>query len=389
MEPLPFIKMHGLGNDFVVIDGRVRPVALDSEWVRAVSDRRTGVGCDQLVLIETTEAADVRLSLRNADGGLTEACGNATRCIAGLVMAETGRGEVTIETDAGLLPCTDAGDGRITVDMGVARTEWRDIPLARAADTLAIEIGDPAPGSAVGVNVGNPHAVFFVDDAEAVDLARIGPLLEHDAMFPERVNVEVAHIRGPGENPHARLGARHRRHAGLRHRRLRDAGRRRAARSDGARGRRRGRRRHPAHRLARGWPRHDDWPVVDQLRRRVRARGEPMNAEVITFGCRLNAYESEVMRDHAAAAGVTDTIIVNTCAVTAEAERQARQAIRRARRRSPHARIVVTGCAAQIDPDAYAAMPEVDRVLGNAEKLRPRASPTSTASRCASTTSWR
>ena len=199
MEPLPFIKMHGLGNDFVVIDGRVRPVALDSEWVRAVSDRRTGVGCDQLVLIETTEAADVRLSLRNADGGLTEACGNATRCIAGLVMAETGRGEVTIETDAGLLPCTDAGDGRITVDMGVARTEWRDIPLARAADTLAIEIGDPAPGSAVGVNVGNPHAVFFVDDAEAVDLDRIGPLLEHDAMFPERINVEVAHIRGPGE----------------------------------------------------------------------------------------------------------------------------------------------------------------------------------------------
>ena len=196
MEPLPFIKMHGLGNDFVVIDGRVRPVALDDVWVRAVSDRRTGVGCDQLVLIETTEKADVRLSLRNADGGVTEACGNATRCIAGLVMAETGRRTVTIETDAGLLPCTDAGDGRITVDMGVARTDWRDIPLAREADTLAIALGDPAPGPAVGVNVGNPHAVFFVDDAEAVDLARIGPALEHDAMFPERVNVEVAEVRG-------------------------------------------------------------------------------------------------------------------------------------------------------------------------------------------------
>ena len=196
MEPLPFIKMHGLGNDFVVVDGRLRPVALDSDWVRAVSDRRTGVGCDQLVLIETTEKADVRLSLRNADGGLTEACGNATRCIAGLVMAETGRRTVTIETDAGLLPCTDAGDGRITVDMGAARTDWRDIPLAREADTLAIALGDPAPGPAVGVNVGNPHAVFFVDDAEAVDLARIGPALEHDAMFPERVNVEVAEIRG-------------------------------------------------------------------------------------------------------------------------------------------------------------------------------------------------
>ncbi len=198
MEPLPFIKMHGLGNDFVVVDARRRPVALDSDWVRAVSDRRTGVGCDQLVLIETTEKADVRLSLRNADGGLTEACGNATRCIAGLVMAETGRRTVTIETDAGLLPCTDAGDGRITVDMGAARTDWRDIPLAREADTLAIALGDPAPGPAVGVNVGNPHAVFFVDDAEAVDLARIGPALEHDAMFPERVNVEVADIRDTG-----------------------------------------------------------------------------------------------------------------------------------------------------------------------------------------------
>ena len=199
MEPLPFIKMHGLGNDFVVIDGRVRPVALDGDWVRAVSDRRTGVGCDQIVVIETTEKADVRLSLRNADGSLTEACGNATRCIAGLVMAETGRRAVTIETDAGLLPCTAAGDGRITVDMGVARTDWRDIPLAREADTLAIELAAPAPGPAVGVNVGNPHAVFFVDDAEAVDLARIGPALEHDAMFPERVNVEVAQLRGAAE----------------------------------------------------------------------------------------------------------------------------------------------------------------------------------------------
>ncbi len=199
MEPLPFIKMHGLGNDFVVVDARRRPVALDGDWVRAVSDRRTGVGCDQLVLIETTEKADVRLSLRNADGGLTEACGNATRCIAGLVMAETGRRAVTIETDAGLLPCTDAGGGRITVDMGAARTDWRDIPLAREADTLAIALADPAPGPAVGVNVGNPHAVFFVDDAEAIDLARIGPALEHDAMFPERVNVEVADIRGAAE----------------------------------------------------------------------------------------------------------------------------------------------------------------------------------------------
>jgi len=198
MERLPFIKMHGLGNDFVVIDGRQRTVALDDAWVRAVSDRRTGVGCDQLVLIVPTERADVRLGLRNADGGVTEACGNATRCIAGLVMGETGRSEVTIETDAGILPCTDAGDGRITVDMGEARLGWRDIPLAREADTLAIDLADPAPGPAVGVNVGNPHAVFFVDDAEAVDLETIGPVLEHDAMFPERVNVEVAHLDGAG-----------------------------------------------------------------------------------------------------------------------------------------------------------------------------------------------
>ncbi len=197
MEGLSFIKMHGLGNDFVVIDGRARPVAIDDDWVRAVSDRRTGIGCDQLVLIEATADADARLSLRNADGSVTEACGNATRCVAGLLMAESGRRAVVIDTDAGRLECRANGDGRITVDMGEARFGWRDIPLAREADTLSLDLGEPALGEAVGVNVGNPHAVFFVDDPEAVDLERIGPELEHHAMFPERTNVEIAKVLEP------------------------------------------------------------------------------------------------------------------------------------------------------------------------------------------------
>ncbi len=195
MDGLRFIKMHGLGNDFVVIDGREVAVALGADEVRAVADRRTGVGCDQLIVIERSATADARLAIRNADGGAAEACGNGTRCVAALLMSERGRDRVVIETDAGTLPCRAAGDGRIAVDMGEARIDWRDIPLAREADTLELDLGAAAPGPAVAVGIGNPHAVFFVDDAEAVDLARIGPALEHHEMFPQRANIGVAEVR--------------------------------------------------------------------------------------------------------------------------------------------------------------------------------------------------
>jgi diaminopimelate epimerase len=195
MEGLPFIKMHGLGNDFVVLDGRRDAIALDPAWLRAVADRRTGIGCDQIIVMEPPDAgADARIAIRNADGGPAEACGNGARCVATLLMAETGRNRVVIDSDGGRLDCSAAEDGQITVDMGEARCDWRDIPLAREADTLALDLGEPGLGPAVGVNVGNPHAVFFVADAEAIDIEGLGPRLEHSALFPERTNVEFAQV---------------------------------------------------------------------------------------------------------------------------------------------------------------------------------------------------
>lgn len=199
----PFLKMHGLGNDFVVLDQRRAPLTLTAALVRAIADRRRGVGCDQLVAIEPSSRADAFLRIHNADGGEVAACGNATRCVAALLMDETGSAAVTIETAAGLLLCETEGDGLISVDMGTPRFGWSEIPLARAMDTRHMDYRAEGPGGftladPVGVNVGNPHAVFFVRDAAAVPLAELGPRIEHDPLFPERVNVEAAEILGPG-----------------------------------------------------------------------------------------------------------------------------------------------------------------------------------------------
>ncbi len=199
MTPRPFIKMHGLGNDFVVVDARREPFRLDRAGARAVADRRAGVGCDQLIVMEpaTNGAADVFMRIRNADGGEVEACGNATRCVAALIMAETGEDGCTVETRAGLLRATRLDAERIAVDMGALRTAWQDIPLAREMDTLHLDLACGPLSDPVAVNIGNPHAVFFVDDAEAVDLAAFGPRLEHDPLFPERANIGVAQLTGP------------------------------------------------------------------------------------------------------------------------------------------------------------------------------------------------
>ena len=197
MNGLAFIKMHGLGNDFVVIDGRAAEVPLDPGWVRAVADRRTGVGCDQLIVIGPSSGADARMTIRNADGGVAEACGNGARCIAALLMAENGSESVRIETDAGTVECRPAGEGRVTVDMGEALTDWRDIPLAREADTLALDLGVDGLGPAVAVNTGVPHIVFFVDDAGGIDVAGIGAALEHHEMFPARANINFAQVLAP------------------------------------------------------------------------------------------------------------------------------------------------------------------------------------------------
>jgi diaminopimelate epimerase len=196
---LKFVKMHGLGNDFVVLDGRRASVALDARRVRAIADRRAGVGCDQLFVLERPRnaKADVFMRIYNSDGGEVAACGNGARCVAALVMRENGTDEAVIETAAGCLDAVTAKGGRVTVDMGAARLGWRDIPLARECDTNHVPVAAGPLDDAVCVNMGNPHAVFFVRDAEAVDLRSLGPRLEHDAMFPERTNIEVAQILSP------------------------------------------------------------------------------------------------------------------------------------------------------------------------------------------------
>jgi diaminopimelate epimerase len=177
-----FHKMHGLGNDFVILDARDGAVAMDEARARAIADRRTGVGCDQVIVLEPSKVADVKMRIWNSDGGEVEACGNATRCV---VLLEGG--PTRIETKAGILN-GDAGG----IDMGSPRFGWDEIPLAYAMDTAAMPVGWEELQEPAAVNVGNPHIVFFVRDAEAVDLARLGPLIEHDPLFPERVNVNVA-----------------------------------------------------------------------------------------------------------------------------------------------------------------------------------------------------
>lgn len=196
---ISFRKMHGLGNDFVVIDARARPLALDAAMAQRIADRRTGIGCDQLIVIEPAKAgiADAFMRIRNADGGEVEACGNATRCVASLLMAEKGQDHVVIETVVGLLDAEAADGGRIAVDMGPAQLDWRDIPISEAIDTLHLGIALGQLSDPVGVGMGNPHAVFFVPDAEAVDIAALGPPLEHHKLFPARANIEVAQVLSP------------------------------------------------------------------------------------------------------------------------------------------------------------------------------------------------
>ena len=196
MTGLAFTKMHGLGNDFVVLDARAAPLALTDAQVRAIADRRTGVGCDQLLVVEPPRngAADAYVRIRNADGGEVAACGNGTRCVAAMIMAEKGAEHALIETAAGVLEARAGAAGEIAVNMGRASLEWRDIPLARDADTLHLGIAAGPLVDPVGVGVGNPHAVFFVDDAEAVPLDAVGPEIEHHPLFPERANVEAAQV---------------------------------------------------------------------------------------------------------------------------------------------------------------------------------------------------
>jgi diaminopimelate epimerase len=199
MSARHFIKMHGLGNDFVVLDRRADGGTIPPEAARALADRHRGVGCDQVIVIGECDSglADVTLRFFNPDGGESGACGNGTRCVGALLMDERGADHMAVETLAGVLDIDKAADGLVSVDMGLARSEWDEIPLKEAADTLHLGISEGPLADPVAVNMGNPHAVFFVEDAEAVDLAKLGPRLERHRMFPERANIGVAHIMGP------------------------------------------------------------------------------------------------------------------------------------------------------------------------------------------------
>lgn len=199
---IPFLKMNGLGNDFVVWDAREAPVRLDPQAIRRIGARDGGIGFDQMITVERSPAgADAFMRIHNRDGGEVDACGNATRCIGRLLMEESGGTAATIETNAGLLKAlaTDS-PRRVTVDMGRPRFAWNEIPLAEEFhDTRAIElqigpIDAPILHTPSVVNVGNPHAIFWVRDLDAYDLSRIGPMLENHPMFPERANISLAHV---------------------------------------------------------------------------------------------------------------------------------------------------------------------------------------------------
>ncbi len=185
-----FHKMHGLGNDFVIIDARETPIDMPVTRAAAIANRRTGIGCDQLIILEPSTIASVKMRIFNADGGEVEACGNATRCVALLM-----DGQATVETMAGILH-TNPGDAQATVTLGQPSFDWELIPLAMPIDTMDMPVSWEELDHPVAVNVGNPHVIFFVDDCDSVALESLGPLIENDPLFPERINVNVATVTG-------------------------------------------------------------------------------------------------------------------------------------------------------------------------------------------------
>src|SRR6476646_4350668 len=181
----PFHKMHGLGNDFVIVDAREQPFEVTQALAMAIADRHTGVGCDQLIVLEPSETADLRMRIWNSDGGEVESCGNATRCVVQLTGARR------IDSDGGLLEGEDLG-GEVEVTLGEPRFGWDEIPLAYPMDTNAVPLSWDKLAQPFALNVGNPHVVFFVSDARDVPLEELGARIEHDPAFPDRININVA-----------------------------------------------------------------------------------------------------------------------------------------------------------------------------------------------------
>lgn len=183
--------MHGLGNDFVILDGRAEAIAIDEATARRLADRREGIGCDQLILIEKSSVADVRMRIWNHDGGEVQSCGNASRCVVALTGANT------IETGGGIVAGKSDGD-EIEVTLPPPSFAWDDVPLAYPMDTAALPLAWGLLKRPMALSVGNPHLVFFVEDPAAIALDDIGPGIEHDPAFPERVNVNVASVGADG-----------------------------------------------------------------------------------------------------------------------------------------------------------------------------------------------
>ena len=195
-----FIKMHGLGNDFVVFDERGSSLGLTAARAAAIADRHTGVGCDQLISIEPPPPgsnADAAMRIRNADGSEAGACGNATRCVAEVLFRESGQSIRIIRTAAGNLPAERLPGGLIRVDMGVPRLGWQDIPLSQPMDTLHLDLHADGVSGPAACSIGNPHATFFVRDLESVTVAALGPALEHAPLFPERANIGFVQVLSP------------------------------------------------------------------------------------------------------------------------------------------------------------------------------------------------
>ena len=191
----PFMKMHGLGNDFVVIDARARPLVVTEAMARGLGDRHRGVGFDQLAIISYSDGettADAHLTFYNSDGSTSAACGNATRCIARYLMDQNDQQSLSLTTDRGTLHAQDLGDGITSINMGAPQMEWKNIPLSHAVDTLKL----PIDGAPTATGMGNPHCTFFVKDSEAVDLEHLGPVFEKNLLFPKRTNVQFAHVIG-------------------------------------------------------------------------------------------------------------------------------------------------------------------------------------------------
>lgn len=186
-----FHKMHGLGNDFAIFDVRGEPLTTSEPLARAIADRRKGIGCDQLIVVEPSHVADVRMRIWNADGGEVQSCGNAARCVVALTGAKS------IETGGGVIT-GEAAEADVEVTLGEPRFAWNEVPITYPMDTDAVPMGWGPLEKPMALSVGNPHLVFFEEDVDAIDLVRLGPSIEHDPAFPERINVNVAQVMPDG-----------------------------------------------------------------------------------------------------------------------------------------------------------------------------------------------